>query len=108
MGPTLEIEVVRRGAELVLTGRLDARTAGMARATVHHVIDSGQGDVLLRLGGLEIWDGAGLGVLAGAERRARGCGRRVVLADVTARQMRLLRATRLHRLFVIEPLAVAC
>ena len=54
---------------------------------------------------VEIWDASGLGVLVGANRKARQCGRRLVLADVPPRQLRLLRATRLSRALTVEPLA---
>ena len=70
---------------------------------LHACVDEGEGDLLLHIGALEIWDSAGLGVLVGAHRRARRAGRRVVLTEVPPRHLRLLRATRLHRLFVVEP-----
>jgi anti-sigma B factor antagonist len=71
------------------------------------VVGTGEGDLLLHVGALEIWDASGLGVLVGAHRKARQSGRRLVLADVPPRQLRLLRATRLHRLLTVQP-AVAC
>jgi anti-anti-sigma factor len=99
----LQVEVMQRGVEVVLSGRLDARSAPVARALLHDVVDGGTGDLLLHVGELEIWDGGGLGVLVGAHRRARQAGRRLVLLDVAPRQLRLLRATRLHRLLTVEP-----
>ncbi len=107
MGNDLSIEVVRRGAEIEVAGRLDGRNAPVARAVLHSTVDEGEGDVLLRLGGLEIWDASGLGVIVGAHRRAQQTGRRLVLVDVPPRQLRLLRAMRLHRVLTLEPLAVA-
>ena len=71
--------VLRPGAEVDLVGRLDGRTAPLVRETLHACIDEGEGDLLLHIGSLEIWDAAGLGVLVGAHRRARRAGRRVVL-----------------------------
>src|SRR5947209_5519176 len=99
----LEIRVVRPGAEIDLVGRLDSRTASNLRETLSQCIDVGEGDLLLHIGSLEIWDSAGLGVLVGARRRAGRAGRRVVLTEVPPRHLRLLRATKLHRLFVVEP-----
>lgn len=93
----LDIEVLRRGAELRLTGRLDARSASAARATLHEALEDGAGDLVVNLGGLEIWDGTGLGVLAGASRRARRSGRRLVLSEVRPRELRLLRVARVPR-----------
>jgi len=99
----LRIEVLERGVEVVLSGRLDARSAAVARALLHEVVDAGQGDLSLHVGELELWDASGLGVLIGAHRRARQAGRRLVLTDVPPRQLRLLRATRLHRVLTVEP-----
>ena len=107
MRTDLTIEVVRRGAEIEVAGRLDGRNAPVARAVLHSTIDDGDGDVLVHLGGLDIWDASGLGVIVGAHRRAQQAGRRLVLTDVPPRQLRLLRATRLHRVLTVEPLAVA-
>jgi anti-anti-sigma factor len=103
----LQVEVLRRGTEVTLSGRLDARCAAVARALLHDLVTEGEGDLLLHVGALEIWDGSGLGVLVGAHRRARQTGRRLVLLGVAPRQLRLLRATRLHRLLTLEPAAVA-
>ncbi len=99
----LELRVVRPGVEVDLVGRLDAKTASGARDHLHSCIDDGDGDLLLHVGELEIWDSTGLGVLVGAHRRARRAGRRIVLTEVPPRHLRLLRATKLHRLFVVEP-----
>ena len=99
----LVARVLRPGAEVDLVGHLDGRTAPLVRETLHACVDQGEGDLLLHIGSLEIWDAAGLGVLVGAHRRARRAGRRVVLTEVPPRHLRLLRATRLHRLFVVEP-----
>jgi anti-anti-sigma factor len=100
----LDIRVVRPGVDIDLAGRLDARTASELREILQQAVDEGDGDLLIHIGSLEIWDAAGLGVLVGAHRRARRAGRRVVLTEVPPRHLRLLRATKLHRLFVVEPL----
>ena len=99
----LELRVVRPGAEVDLVGRLDAKSASGARDLLHACIDDGDGDLLLHVGELEIWDSTGLGVLVGAHRRARRANRRIVLTEVPPRHLRLLKATKLHRLFVVEP-----
>jgi anti-sigma B factor antagonist len=99
----LSIEMIRAGAELAVSGRLDGHSAPAARAALQVTIDDGAGDVVLHIPDLEIWDASGLGVLVGAQRRARQAGRRLVLADVSARQLRLLRATRLHRMLGVQP-----
>jgi anti-sigma B factor antagonist len=104
VGRDLEVRVLRAGAEVELIGRLDGRTAPLVREVLHGCVDEGQDDLLVHVGSLELWDSAGLGVLVGAQRRARRAGRRLVLTDVPPRHVRLLRATKLHRVFVVEPL----
>ncbi len=99
----LKVRIIRAGAEVEIAGRLDAKSAPTVRDTLHACVDEGGGDLLLHVGELEIWDSTGLGVLVGAHRRARRAGRRVVLTEVPPRHLRLLKATRLHRLFVVEP-----
>jgi anti-anti-sigma factor len=103
MANNLQVEVVRAGVDVVLSGRLDARSAPVARALLHDIVATGSGDLHLHVGDLEIWDASGLGVLVGAHRRARQAGRRIVLTEVPPRELRLLRATRLHRLITLEP-----
>jgi anti-anti-sigma factor len=77
-----------------LAGRLNARTAPAARAALHATVRDGDGELLVRVADLEIWDTAGMGVLVGTHALARRRGRRLVLVDVPPRQLRLLRATR--------------
>jgi anti-sigma B factor antagonist len=102
MASGLSIEVVRAGSELRISGRLDGHGAPTARTALQKAIEDGVGDVVVRVPELEIWDASGLGVLVGAQRRARQAGRRLVLTDVSARQLRLLRATRLHRVLGVQ------
>lgn len=89
-------------ARLVVGGRLDVRSAADARTVLHTAVDSGRGDLVLDLAGLDSWDATGLGVIMGAHRRAGRCGRRLVLRDVPTQMQRLLVATRLHRILAIE------
>lgn len=87
---------------LVLQGRLDVTTVADVRMMLHAAIDTGGGDVLVDLGGVELLDATGLGVLVGAHRRAGRCGRRLVLLEVPPRIGRLLQATRLHRVLHVR------
>ena len=107
MAEELHVEVIRRGAELAISGRLDARSAAMAREVLHAAVDTGHGDIVVHVPDLEIWDASGLGVIVGVHRRARQAGRRLVLIEVPPRQLRLFRATRLTRVLAVEPVAVA-
>ena len=91
-----------RGQEVVLEGRIDVRSAADLRLALHAAIAGGTGDLYLHLGNVEIGDATGLGVLLECHRRARREGRRLVLAGITPRTSRLLRAARLHRVFHLD------
>jgi anti-sigma B factor antagonist len=106
MRPGLEIDVIKPGERLRLAGRLDARRAAQARAALHEAVDGGDGELVLDLGGLEIWDGTGLGVLVGAGRRAQRAQRRLVLTDVQPRELRLLRVARVTWTSSVRPAAL--
>ena len=97
--PTARVHVVdsARGQEVVIEGRIDVRSAADLRLALHAAIDHGTGDLYLHLGDVEIGDATGLGVLVESHRRARRSSRRLVLASITPRTGRLLRAARLHR-----------
>jgi anti-anti-sigma factor len=103
MSNRLEIDVIEPGAKLALRGRLDAASTPSARPRLHREIDSGSGELVLHLADLEIWDGAGLGVLVGVSRRVQRAGRRLVLTDVGARELRLLRVARLTWTSAVHP-----
>ena len=106
MGLELEIEVIRPGAYVRLSGRLDARNASCVRTALQEAVDAGIGELTIEMGGLEIWDGTGLGVLVGAGRRAQRAGRRLVLTDVQAREMRLLKVARVTWTSSVHPAAM--
>ena len=103
MGRGLQVEVLRAGSEVRMWGRLDSRSAPSVRALLHEALESGAGDLTVSVGGLEIWDGTGLGVLAGASRRAVRAGRRLVLTDVPPRELRLLKVARVPRTAAVVP-----
>ncbi|MET8974306.1 STAS domain-containing protein [Streptomyces sp. NPDC004539] len=88
--------------EVVVGGRLDVHSAADARTVLHSAVDAGAGDLLLDLSELDFWDATGLGVIMGVHRRAGRAGRRLVLRGVPPQLQRLLVATRLHRILVIE------
>jgi anti-anti-sigma factor len=102
MASGLRIDVVRTGVELRIAGRLDAHSAPAARSGLQAAIEDGVGELMVSVPDLEIWDASGLGVLVGAQRRARQSGRRLCLVNVSARHLRLFRATRLHRLLGVR------
>ena len=106
MGLGLEVDIIDPGAYVRLTGRLDARNASSVRAALQESVDTGTGELVIEMGGLEIWDGTGLGVLVGAGRRAQRAGRRLVLTGVQARELRLLRVARVTWTSSVHPAAL--
>ena len=98
---------VASGCELALAGRLDALAVADVRAALWAAIDAGAGDLVVDVSGVETVDATGLGMLLGADRRAKLAGRRLIFRDAAPRVLRLLRATRLNRVLTLEePLAV--
>ena len=99
-----------RGCHVALRGRLDVRTVGDLRLTMHRLIANGTTALLLDLGEAHVGDATGFGFIVECQRRARRAGRpmRIVAADDRTR--RLLRRARLHSLLgpgpdaaVVEP-----
>ncbi len=90
------------GAVLRVEGKLDVTTVADVRLVLHDAVDHGQGDLVIDLGGVELIDATGLGVLVGAHRRAMRCGRRVVLRAVPPRVLRLLTVTKLSRILTVD------
>ncbi len=98
----VEIEIVEPGRSLALVGRLDVHSAPVARAALHLAVEQGDGELVVHLDAAEIWDASGLGVLVGAHRCARRHQRSLVLAGLSVREVRLLRATRLSRVLQVR------
>jgi anti-sigma B factor antagonist len=99
----VEVRVVRAGAEVDLVGRLDARSASLVRDALQECVDAGEGDLLLHVGELEIWDSTGLGVLVGRLKQIRlndGSMRLVCSHD---RVLKVFVITGLDKVFAIYP-----
>ncbi|MEV4180714.1 STAS domain-containing protein [Streptosporangium canum] len=91
------------GAQVVSVGnRLDVGTVAGVRPRLHDAVDSGHGDLIVDLSGLEMIDATGLGVLVGTHRRALAAERRLILRGVPPRVMRVLAVTRLNRVLTVE------
>lgn len=88
--------------EVVLSGRLDVSSAADVRAALQEAIDLGSGDLMVDLAQVELVDAIGLGVLLGADRRAKAQGRRLVVRSASPRVRHILRVTRLHRVLRID------
>ena len=93
---------VAAGHEIALSGRLDVSAVADVRQALHDAIDQGSGDLVVDLSGVELVDATGLGVLLGADRRAKQAGRRIVLRAAAPRVRRILRVTRLHRVLTLD------
>jgi anti-sigma B factor antagonist len=96
---------VASGYEVALSGRLDVSSVEDVRAALHRAVDVGTGDLVVDLTQVELIDATGLGVLLGADRRAKQQGRRLVLRDAPPRVRRILRGTRLHRVLTLDTVA---
>ncbi|MEX5631352.1 STAS domain-containing protein [Parafrankia sp. FMc2] len=92
---------------LRIVGTVDVRSVGELRTLLHAAIDTGRGPLHVNVGGLELTDHAGVGVLLGGARRARSIGRSLVLLDVSAGLWPLLAVDRLGRLLRVRPAADA-
>lgn len=97
------VEEISAGREVRVSGPLSVTTVDAVRLALHDILARGAGDLLLHLEQAEIQDATGLGVIVGVHHRARRLGRRLVLADVSPRLDRLLRASRLHLVLVRGP-----
>jgi anti-sigma B factor antagonist len=85
-----------------LGDHLDVRNVGLARETLHGVLEHASGEVVLDLGGLESIDAAGLGMLTALHLRCERLGLRLVLRDCPREIRRVLTVTRLNRLLHVE------
>jgi anti-anti-sigma factor len=101
-GAHVSISIDDPGALVSVEGRLAAATVADLRAALVAAADTGCGDLVLDLAGVEIIDASGLGVLVGAHRLAERRQRRLVLRNVPERIERLLAATRLNRILAVE------
>jgi anti-anti-sigma factor len=86
-----------------ICGPLDVTSAADLRAELTDLLGGNyRADLVLDLSGVQQIDLVGLGLLVGVHRQAQRRGRRLVLSDVPPRVMRLLIATRLHRVLAIR------
>lgn len=103
----VRVRTMDTAQEVAITGRIDVHSVPDVRLLLHEIIDTGCGDVLMRLADAEIGDATGLGVLVEAYTRARRAGRRLAVVDMSERTGRLLRASRLDRALVLRETGAA-
>jgi len=83
-------------------GPLDVTTAATTRADLTALLTApGSDDLVIDLLQVGAVDPVGLGLLVGMHRQAQRVGRRLVLAQVPPRVMRMLTITRLSRVLTI-------
>lgn len=91
------VEVVVPGAELRVTGRLDAGNDHQLREELHRAIVLGEGELVLDLAEAEIHDSTALALVAGVHHRAAREGRTLVIVDPSDRFERVVAAMRLGK-----------
>ena len=100
------------GTELRVCGDLDVDTAPLLRAALSQVLaraahPAAGGPIVLDLTDMGFIDAVGLGVLAGAARRAHSAGHDITLRNPRPGARRVLEVTGLWKVFVVEPEAHA-
>jgi anti-anti-sigma factor len=87
---------------VVVSGEVDAASAGRLRAVIIEAIDLGAAQVAFDLGGVDFIDAAGIGVLMSAVNRAKEQGSRLVLRSASSRVRRVLELVDLEGTFPEE------
>lgn len=89
---------------LRLAGDLDIEAAADLTETLKSVLaDVGSLPLVLDLTDVEFMDSSGLGVLVGAHKEAAAVGGQLILAAPHPRVAKILRITKLHKVFTIHP-----
>jgi anti-sigma B factor antagonist len=99
-------ELTVAGADRVviaLVGEIDLANTGYLRAELAYLIDSGRTDIVADLTRTVSISSSGLGILVGALKTARRVGGRLELVVAADRLLKILRITRLDRVFTIHP-----
>ena len=86
-------------AVVALSGELDAFTSRQLQHRLDEIIDGGHHDLVIDLGALNFIDSTALGVLVGAQRRARDHDGDVQLQNVTEVAKRVFDVSGLSHVF---------
>jgi anti-sigma B factor antagonist len=100
----LNIEIEARDLDgtyemVSVVGDLDIHTSPRLKEALYALIESGKTRLVLNFDGIRYMDSAGLGVLMGAQRRAREADGRILLICKSIRIQRLFIITGLTRVF---------
>jgi anti-anti-sigma factor len=101
------VAIDETGTVVSVCGEIDVATApklreALAQALARRPRNGVSQALVVDLSGVPFMDAMGLGVLAGAARRAHGDGRDIVLRDPTPQMLQVLQITRLLRVFRVE------
>jgi anti-sigma B factor antagonist len=86
---------------LAVSGEVDVYTAPALRDRIADLLDSGQHQLVIDLGGVEFLDSTGLGVLVAGLNRAREVGGSLALVCPQERVLKLFRITGLDEVFTV-------
>jgi anti-sigma B factor antagonist len=87
---------------LEVAGEVDVYTAPGLRDRVSDLLDGGQHQIVIDLGGVEFLDSTGLGVLVAGLNRAREVGGSLSLVCPQERVLKLFRITGLDEVFTVH------
>ena len=89
----------KRCSVVTVSGRVDSNTAPEFEETLKKVIEEGQRNVVLELGGVEFMSSAGLRGMVSSLKACKGSGGDLVLASPSARVSEVLQLAGLTPLF---------
>lgn len=105
LGAEFELIVERADAEVAvirITGEIDLSTSERLDDELEHLMTARGGRrIVLELGGVAFLDSTGLRALWAARQRAQSAGSRLLLAAPSEPVMRVLRVTKLDKVFQI-------
>ena len=87
---------------LAVSGEVDVYTAPALRDRIADLLDSGQHQLVIDLGGVEFLDSTGLGVLVGGLKRVRAHDGSLRLVCTQERILKIFRITGLTKVFPIH------
>lgn len=102
----LKVATYRPGQQTVVEviGDLDLATAPKLTAELKTLLDQGGHEhLVVDLSQVEFMDSTGLGVLVGAQKQAAAQGGSVALVCTSPRLLKILRITKLEKLFPLHP-----
>ena len=102
MDLTLNTRTQGEHTVLEVAGEVDVYTAPGLRDRVSDLLDGGQHQLIIDLGGVEFLDSTGLGVLVAGLNRAREVGGSMSLVCPQERVLKLFRITGLDEVFTVH------